>query len=76
MSRPRNCRHCSFLTCGDANWCSERNEVMSDLQINASRRCPMWEWNPMDALTLDEWSEQGPKSARVNLVGQLRMELR
>lgn len=75
MSKPRNCRHCSFMTCGDANWCSERNEVMSDSQINASRRCPMWEWNPIDALTIEEWVEHIPMPRRPVLDGQLRLDV-
>lgn len=51
MSKPRNCRHCTWMFCGDANWCSKHEECMSDMQIWAARKCPEWEWNPIDALT-------------------------
>ena len=74
MSRPRNCRHCSAMVCGDANWCSEHEEVMSDMQICAARECPEWEWNPIDAFTLMEW-EPKPPSKRAVLDGQMSLEV-
>lgn len=74
MSRPRNCRHCTWMCCGDANWCSEHEEVMSDGQIWAARKCPEWEWNPIDALTLEEWTPK-PPSKRAVLDGQMMMEV-
>ena len=74
MSEPHNCRHCSFMVCGDANWCSEHEEVMSDMQIWAARKCPEWEWNPIDALTLAEWTETPPRKRPV-LDGQMAIEM-
>ena len=56
MSEPHNCRHCTFMVCSDANWCSKHEEVMSDMQIRVARKCPEWEWNLIDALTFDEWA--------------------
>lgn len=75
MSRPHNCRHCSFMVCGDANWCSEHEEVMSDMQIWAARKCPEWEWNPMDALTLKEWEPTPPSEQKAVLDGQMAIEM-
>lgn len=75
MSKPHNCRHCSFMVCGDANWCSEHEETMSDMQIWAARKCPEWEWNPIDALTLMEWEPTPPRKRPV-LDGQTTLELR
>lgn len=74
MSKPRNCRHCSFMVCGDANWCSEHKEVMSDMQIWVARKCPQWEWNEIDAPTFEEWTEIQPRKCPV-LDGQMAMEL-
>ena len=74
MAKPHNCRHCSFMVCGDANWCSEHEEVMSDMQIQTARKCPEWEWNPIDALTLAEWAEAQPRKCPV-LDGQMVIEL-
>jgi hypothetical protein len=51
--KPRNCRHCTHMVCGDANWCSEKEETMSDAAISAHRKCSSFEYNPIDALTLD-----------------------
>ena len=70
MSRPHNCRHCSFMACGDANWCSEHEEVMSDMQIWVARNCSEWEWNPIDALTLREWKPIPPSERKGVLDGQ------
>ena len=75
MRQPHNCRHCSFMVCGDANWCSEHEEVMSDMQIWAARKCPEWEWNSIDALTLEEWTPKPPRKRAV-LDGQMMMEVR
>lgn len=74
MSKPRNCRHCTWMVCGDANWCSEHEEVMTDYQIWVRRECPDFEWNPLDALTQKEWEETPPKKRPV-LDGQLVMEV-
>ena len=74
MSIPRNCRHCSYMVCGDANWCSEHKEVMSDMQISVSRKCPEWELNPIDALTLKEWRSALP-SRKAVIDGQMRIEV-
>ncbi len=71
MSRPHNCRHCSHMTCGDANWCSQHNELLSDGQIVAARKCPDWEWNPIDALTFIEWSSNPDKKAVLD--GQMKL---
>lgn len=73
MSRPHNCRHCTFMVCGDANWCSEHNEVMSDIQIFVARKCPDWEWNEIDALTLTEWKPNSGKKAVLD--GQMKLEV-
>lgn len=75
MSRPHNCRHCTFMTCGDANWCSEHQKVMSDYQILAARKCPEWEWNPIDALTLKEWKPVPPSEKGTVLDGQMALEV-
>jgi len=75
MSRPHNCRHCAFMCCGDANWCSEHEEVMSDKQILVARKCPDWHWCEMDALTMVEWHEHVPKIKRAVLDGQTQLEV-
>lgn len=61
MGMPRNCRHCAHMVCGDANWCGEHEECMSDAQISCFRGCSDWAWHPMDALTFEEWAEPPAK---------------
>lgn len=75
MSKPHNCRHCSFMVCGDANWCSEHEETMTDMQIRVARECPEWEWNELDALTFEVWRESVSVEKRPVLDGQTAMEL-
>lgn len=58
------------MACGDANWCSEHEEVMSDMQIWVARNCSEWEWNPIDALTLREWKPIPPSERKGVLDGQ------
>lgn len=52
--RPRNCRHCTNMVCGDANYCEYTGETYSDGYIRARRNCPGFEYNPIDALTLED----------------------
>lgn len=73
MNKPHNCRHCSFMVCGDANWCSEHEEVMSDMQIQVARKCPEWEWNEIDALTMEEWKPTPQSERKAVLDGQVTM---
>lgn len=53
-NRPRNCRHCSHMTCGDANWCEKKEITLSDSKIRVHTKCGFWEWSPIDALTLED----------------------
>lgn len=53
-SKPRNCRHCTNMVCGDANYCEYTGETYSDGYIRAHRNCPGFEFNPIDALTLED----------------------
>lgn len=53
-NRPRNCRHCTNMTCGDANYCEYTGETYGDGYIRAHRNCPGFEFNPIDALTLED----------------------
>jgi len=63
------------MVCGDANWCSEHEECMTDMQIWVARKCPEWEWNPIDALTLKEWEEHIPVNRRAVLDRQMMLEV-
>lgn len=44
------CRYCNNMVCGDANYCSVRQETYSEAYIKRSNRCKDFEFNPMDAL--------------------------
>lgn len=53
-NRTTNCRHCSNMVCGDENYCEYTGETYSDGYIRARRNCPGFEYNPIDALTLED----------------------
>ena len=72
---PRNCRHCGHMVCGDANWCSEHETVMSDLEIKVWRKCEEWMFNEIDALTGEEWHRSKPSGAKAVLDGQMAFEV-
>jgi hypothetical protein len=42
------------MVCGDANYCEYTGETYSDGYIRARRNCPGFEYNPIDALTLED----------------------
>lgn len=44
------CRYCNYMVCGDANYCSVRNECYSDERIKRVNYCRDFEFNPIDAL--------------------------
>lgn len=53
-NRPLNCRHCTNMVCGDANYCEYTGETYSDGYIRAHRDCQGFEYNSIDALTLED----------------------
>ena len=44
------CRYCNNMVCGDANYCSLKQETYSDAQICRTNKCKDFELNPIDAL--------------------------
>ena len=44
------CRYCTYMVCGDANYCSVRETTYSDSYIKKQNRCRDFELNPVDAL--------------------------
>ena len=44
------CRYCTYMVCGDANYCSVRQKTYSDDHIKRTNRCRDFEFNPIDAL--------------------------
>ena len=53
-NQTHNCRHCTNMVCGDANYCQHTGETYSDGYIRARRNCSGFEYNPIDALTLED----------------------
>ena len=44
------CRYCSYMCCGDANWCEVKQSTYSDSTIKVPNHCKFFEFNPIDAL--------------------------
>lgn len=75
MAKTLNCRHCTSMVCGDANWCQEREVTMSYAQISAYRRCKFFEYNPIDALTMaDPEHEEAVRARRERELYARRMK--
>lgn len=48
------CRYCCYLVCGDANFCTEQERVMSDAAAKSPNRCHSFAFHPMDAFGENE----------------------
>ena len=44
------CRYCANMVCGDANYCTEKQQTYSDKQIKQLNKCKYFNFNPIDAL--------------------------
>lgn len=44
------CRYCSYMVCGDANYCCVRKRTYSDEYIKRTNKCKLFKPNPIDAL--------------------------
>ncbi len=44
------CRYCSHMVCGDANYCSKKEQCYSDEHIKRTNKCKDFDFNPIDAL--------------------------
>lgn len=43
------CRYCCHMVVGDANYCTEHNQTMSEAAAKAVNRCGDFVYNPIDA---------------------------
>lgn len=48
------CRYCCYLCVGDANYCSEKQQTMSDTVAKSPNRCHSFALNPIDAFGENE----------------------
>lgn len=48
------CRYCCYLCVGDANYCSEKQQTMSDAVAKSPNRCHSFALNPIDAFGENE----------------------
>lgn len=48
------CRYCSYMVCGDANYCSVYDRCYSDEHIKHTNHCKEFDLNPIDALRLND----------------------
>ena len=57
------CRYCTFMHCGDANWCSKKNTTFTDEQLCRTNTCKFFDLNPIDALGINTegYSPRKPK---------------
>lgn len=57
------CRYCTFMCCGDVNWCAEKKVTFTDEQICRTNACKSFKLNPIDALGINTkgYSPRKPK---------------
>ena len=57
------CRYCTFMHCGDANWCSKKKVTFTDEKIRRTNTCKFFDFNPIDALGINTegYSPRKPK---------------
>ena len=48
------CRYCSYMVCGDANYCEIKKRTYSDEHIKHTNHCKDFDLNPIDAIRLNE----------------------
>ena len=58
------CRYCTYMCCGDANFCSIRQKTYSDAYIKRPNKCRDFDFNPIDALgeNPNEYKPKKPKA--------------
>lgn len=61
-SMKQYCRYCQHMCCGDANYCSVKNKVLSDNTIRSLNRCKHFDFNPIDAMSCDVDKQYKPKN--------------
>lgn len=47
------CRYCSYMVCGDANYCSVKGRCYSDKHVRHTNTCKQFDLNPIDALRIN-----------------------
>ena len=48
------CRYCSYMCCGDFNYCEIKKRTYSDEHIRHTNHCKDFDLNPIDAIRLNE----------------------
>ena len=67
------CRYCTYMCCGDANWCSVKKRTFSDASIKSTNRCKDFELNPIDALG-ENPNEYKPRISMIYRKGEFNDE--
>lgn len=64
------CKYCTHMVCGDANYCSIKEETYSEKYICCVNKCKYFDFNPIDARGTG--SEYKPRKHSVGV--QIKME--
>ena len=68
------CRYCSNMVCGDANYCTVKEQLFSDEYIKATNKCKEFDLNPIDALGENIKGYHPREHKQEAFDGQLRLE--
>lgn len=70
------CRYCTYMCCGDANYCSVRQKTYSDAHIKRPNKCRDFEFNPIDAIRMNRYGYRPRKPKQIEsdqVEGQISM---
>ena len=68
------CRYCTYMTCGDVNYCSAKEQTYTDKQVCRANKCKDFELNPIDALGINKKGYQ-PRHLSLNEIKLKPMSL-
>lgn len=69
------CRYCSYMVCGDANYCSNFKRTFSTEYIKKPNKCKRFDFNEIDALG-ENPNPYKPREKKINQTcsGQIAFE--
>lgn len=63
------CRYCTYMVCGDFNYCEIKKKFFLKSTIKSINHCKDFEFNPMDALQENK-NEYKPREKDEKIEGQ------
>lgn len=69
------CRYCTYMICGDANYCTVKWTTFSDAYICHTNKCKDFEFNEIDALDINHTYTPRESKPKDYSFEQMRLEV-